>query len=179
MKHFSFVYFSMLLHDSEEGCSHFVLQELLTLVELTVPCPPIPNTLFSCSFLWQSGCKDALKPLFSFSFCKAEGSSTVDWVIKMKSHPHWFILTHRCRTFELRWVSTVPPTGLLSSAKLGQVFEYSWSSMTTSRYSVSGPMLIPGFAHLSPLETLYLSYQRFGVLWESVRWLQHVWKENI
>lgn len=26
MKHFSFVYFSMLLHDSEEGCSHFVLK---------------------------------------------------------------------------------------------------------------------------------------------------------
>lgn len=86
------------------------------------------------------------------------------WLIKMKSHPHWFILTHRCRTFELRWASTVPPTGLLSSAKLGQAFEYSWSSMTTSRYSVSGPMIIPGFAHLSPLETLYLHYRRFGVL---------------
>lgn len=127
MKHFSFVYFSMLLHDSEEGCSHFVLQDLLTLVELTVPCPPNPHMLFPLSFLWQSDCKDALKPFFFFSFCKAEGSSTVDWVIKMKSHPHWFILTHRCRTFELRWASTVPPTGLLSSAKLGQAFEYSWS----------------------------------------------------
>lgn len=111
------------------------------------------------------------KIFFFFSFCKAEGSSTVDWVIKMKSHPHWFILTHRCRAFELRWASTVPPAGLLSSDKLGQAFEYSWSSMTTSRYSVSGPMLIPGFAHLSPLETLYLPYWRFGVLLESVRWL--------
>lgn len=30
MKHFSFVYFSMLLHDSGEGCSHFVLQGRLT-----------------------------------------------------------------------------------------------------------------------------------------------------
>lgn len=29
MKHFSFVYFSMLLHDSEEGCSHFVLEASL------------------------------------------------------------------------------------------------------------------------------------------------------
>lgn len=29
MKHFSFVYFSMLLHDLEEGCSHFVLQGLI------------------------------------------------------------------------------------------------------------------------------------------------------
>lgn len=178
MKHFSFVYFSMLLHDSEEGCSHFVLQELLVLFELTALCPPNPNMLFPLSFLWQSDCNYAPKsPLFSQS--KAQGSSTADSVIKMKSHPHWFILTHRCRTFELRWVSTVPPTGLLSSAKLGQAFEYSWSSMTTSRYSVSGPMLIPGFAHLSPLETLYLPYQRFEVLWESVRWLQHVWKENI
>lgn len=30
MKHFSFVYFSMLLHDSEEGCSHFVLEERIS-----------------------------------------------------------------------------------------------------------------------------------------------------
>lgn len=30
MKHFSFVYFSMLLHDSEEGCSHFVLEGLIS-----------------------------------------------------------------------------------------------------------------------------------------------------
>lgn len=32
MKHFSFVYFSMLLHDSEEGCSHFVLEGLISLM---------------------------------------------------------------------------------------------------------------------------------------------------
>lgn len=32
MKHFSFVYFSMLLHDSEEGCSHFVLEGLTSLM---------------------------------------------------------------------------------------------------------------------------------------------------
>lgn len=32
MKHFSFVYFSMLLHDSGEGCSHFVLERLISLM---------------------------------------------------------------------------------------------------------------------------------------------------
>lgn len=30
MKHFSFVYFSMLLHDSEEGCSHFVFEGFIS-----------------------------------------------------------------------------------------------------------------------------------------------------
>lgn len=119
-----------------------VLQELLTLVELTVLCPPNPNALFPLSFQSERCVETPFFFFFFFFGGKAEGSSTFDWVIKIKSHPHWFILTHRCRTFELRWVSTVPPTSLLSSAKLGQAFEYSWSSMTTSCYSVSGPMLI-------------------------------------
>lgn len=162
MKHFSFVYFSMLLHDSEEGCSCFVLQELLTQGSVSSKSKHGASSFFSLTARLQR-CTE--NPFF-FSFCKAEGSSTVDWVIKMKSHPHWFILTHCCRTFELRRVSTVPPTGLLSSTKLGQPFEYSCSSMTTSRYSMSGPMLILGFAHLSPLENSLPSLPK---VWSALR----------
>lgn len=83
---------------------------------------------------------------------KAEGSSTVDWAIKMKSHPQWLMLPRRCCTFDFRWIFTVHPTVLLQHVKLGHRLEYSWFSMTTPCYYMSRPMLILRFAHLSLLE---------------------------
>ena len=69
MKHFSFVYFSMLLHDSEEGCSHFVFEGLISHGEER------RFVTFISQFV-TSDYKDVRR--HRAPFCRAEGSSTVD-----------------------------------------------------------------------------------------------------
>ena len=80
MKHFSFVYFSMLLHDSEEGCSHFVLEGLISLVEdglspdRDITMPPVFSLV---TWLFQTVALRRREETET-QFNGAEGSSTVD-----------------------------------------------------------------------------------------------------